>query len=121
MAKESYLFSKHGIKMRIYFYLLLLLIPCIFIFSGCGKDIKTRLEGKWVIDDAPETLIMEFYRDGRVISTYKEGVELKGMWQVQTDDKIEITLEAWNIIAYFAGNKLILKSGESEKIYRKIE
>jgi hypothetical protein len=107
--------------MRTHSFLLLLLIPCIIVFSGCGKNIKSKLEGKWVIDDAPEILTMEFFGDGRVISTYKEGVKLKGMWQVQTNDDIEISMESWSIIAYFAGNKLILKSGENEKVYRKIK
>ncbi len=105
--------------MKTFYFTLLLLVPLFLMLAGCGKDIKTRLVGKWVIDDDPEILTMEFYKDGRVLSTYKEGVTLEGTWKIQPDDKIEISIELWKITAYFTGNKLILRSNEKEKVYRK--
>ena len=95
---------------------------CLFLLLvGCGRNPGKEIVGKWVVDDEPEILTMEFSSDGRVTSTYKEGVVLDGTWTVQPDKTILIAMEVWKITAQFEGNKLILRSDNKEKAYRKIE
>jgi hypothetical protein len=94
----------------------------LMLAGGCEKSISSRILGKWVVDDNPKVLTMEFFSDGRVVSTYEVGVQLCGTWQGQSDTSIAITIESWNITGALTGKKrLILHNGDQEKLYRKIE
>lgn len=99
----------------------LLLCSLILLLPDCGKDSGSRLIGKWVVEEDPDILVMQFFKDGRVKSTYKEGVILEGNWQIQPNDTIEITIEEWDISAHFSGSRLVLRSSGKKKVYRKIK
>ncbi len=94
----------------------------IMFFIGCGQNIQNKLPGKWVIDDSPDVLTMEFFKDGRVVSTYGVGAVINGTWRPVSDTTVEISLDPWVLTGYVVNkSKLILKSEGKEKVYRKIE
>jgi len=102
-------------------YLFFLFLSVILIFTDCNRGISSKLPGKWVIDDNPDVLTMDFFKDGRVVNTYGVGATLEGTWKVLSENTVAISMEPWDITGELVEKKLILKSGENEKIYRKIE
>ncbi len=97
------------------------LFMTIFLIS-CGQNIQKKLPGKWVIDDNPDVLTMEFFKDGRVVSTYGVGATINGTWQPVSDTTVEISLDPWVLTGQqISENKILLKSDGKEKVYRKIE
>jgi hypothetical protein len=106
---------------RIFHDSAILLVLFLFLIGGCGRSVETRLQGKWVIEENPEALSMEFFRDGRVVSTYGIGAELNGTWQVQSDTSVAIKIETWDITGCFRKENLVLKNNGQEKVYRKIQ
>ena len=102
-------------------YLYSILLSLIIIPAGCNRGISSKLPGKWVIDGAPDVLTVEFFKDGRVVNTYGVGATLEGTWKVQSKNTVAISMEPWDITGELVERKLILKSGENEKTYRKIE
>ncbi len=100
---------------------ILFLLVAILVIN-CGKNIQKSLPGKWVIDEDPDVLTMEFLADGKVVSTYGVGASLNGTWQTVTDSTVEISLDPWILTGQMISeDKLILKSEGKEKVYRKIE
>ncbi len=75
---------------------LLSLFVIFIFFVGCGRKIENKLPGKWVIDNDTEVLTMEFFNDGRVISTYKVGVSIEGTWKAESDSIVAIKLDFWD-------------------------
>ena len=103
-------------------YLFSLLLSITIILTGCNRGISSKLPGKWVIDGEPDVLTIEFFKDGRVVNTYGgAGATLEGTWKVLTENTVAISMEPWDITGELVEKKLILKSGENEKIYCKIE
>lgn len=100
--------------------LIFVYILCFII--QCSDTISKNICGKWVIDSSPETLTMEFLQNGQVISMYAIGVTLEGTWSGISDTSVTITLDAWNLIGIIKEkNTMLLKQGDNEKMYRKVE
>lgn len=94
----------------------------LLIFCGCQAGVKSKLCGAWVIEDAPKTLTMEFFRDGTVKTVYKVGAEINGTWIIDSDKQIKIDMDFWKLTARFIDSrKLLLMSEGKEKVYTKVK
>lgn len=106
---------------RIFRYTAVLPVLFLFIIGGCGRSVESRVQGKWVMEENPQALCMEFFKDGRVVSSYGIGAELNGTWQVQSDTSVAIKIETWDITGCFRKGNLVLKNNGQEKVYKKFQ
>jgi hypothetical protein len=102
-------------------FLLSLFLSFIIILTGCNRGLESQLRGKWVIDGEPDVLTVEFFKGGRVVNTYGAGATLEGKWKVLSENTVAISMEPWDITGELAEGKLILRSGDKEKVYCKIK
>ena len=93
-----------------------------FLLSfGCNRSIYYKLYGKWITDDELGAVTITFEKNGDVLVKYREGVELKGSWVVDTNDNIQIDMDIWSLEAEIEDDKLILINKNGKKSYRKID
>jgi len=97
------------------------LLFIVIFLSGCNRGIESQLQGKWIIDGEPDVLTVEFFKDGRVVNTYGAGATLAGTWKVISENTVLISMEPWEVTGELSGGKLILRSGDKEKVYCKVK
>ena len=93
----------------------------LLLSFGCNRSICYKLYGKWITDDELGAVTMTFDKNGNVQVKYREGVDLKGSWAVDTNETIQINLDIWSLEAEIENDKLILINQNSKKSYRKVK
>lgn len=91
-------------------------IQCLF-----HPGLTPKLLGKWIADDDLRAVTMEFFKDGKVIIKYREGIELKGTWRELPNANLEINMDFWLLKGSIENKKLILKNNDNEKTYIKLK